>query len=68
MEALESSEAAILDRAIRPEIGGWPSTAAQAILGVGLAPEDRERMEQLMGKAKAGELSPAETQAMENYR
>jgi len=34
MDALESTEAAILDRAIRPSIGGWPRAAAEAILSV----------------------------------
>lgn len=64
----ENSEAAILDRVIRPDTGGWPRPAAEAILGVAFPPEDRARMEGLMEKAKIGELSPAEAQEMESYR
>jgi hypothetical protein len=68
METLESSEAAILDRVIRPSAGGWPRAAAEAILSVTFDTQDRERMSQLMDKAKAGDLSQAEAEAMENYR
>ena len=66
--ALESSEAAILDRVIRPEAGGWPRPAAEAILGVNFAPKDRERMHLLLEKAQAGDLSPAEAEEAEHYR
>jgi hypothetical protein len=68
MEALESSETAILDRVIRPDAGGWPRAAAEVILAVHFGPQDRERMSLLLEKAKAGELSPAEAEAIENYR
>jgi chromosome segregation and condensation protein ScpB len=68
METLESSEAAILDRVMRPNLGGWPRAAAEAILTVTFDPQDRERMSQLMEKAKAGDLSAEEAEEMENYR
>jgi hypothetical protein len=68
MEALESTEAAILDRVIRPSIGGWPRAAAEAILSVSFDAPDRERMTQLLQKAKAGELSESEAREIENYR
>ena len=68
MVTLESSEAAILDRVMRPNAGGWPRAAAEAILAVTFNSQDRERMSQLMEKAKAGNLSQAETEEMENYR
>jgi hypothetical protein len=64
----ESSEAAILDRVFRPDAGGWPRAVAEAILSVGFNENDRERMVGLLEKAKAGELSPQEAEAMENYR
>jgi hypothetical protein len=66
--ALESSEAAILDRVIRPEAGGWPRSAAEAILSVNFALKDRERMCLLLEKAQAGELSAFEAEEAEHYR
>jgi len=68
MDVVESSEAAILDRVIRPSAGGWPRAAAEAILSVTFDASDRERMALLMEKVKAGELSSLEAQEMENYR
>jgi len=68
MEALKSSEAAILDRVIRPDAGGWPRAAAKAILAVTFNARDRSRMSLLMEKAKAGNLSPREVEEVENYR
>jgi hypothetical protein len=68
METLESSEAAILDRIMRPSVGGWPRAAAEAILTVTFDTQDRERMSHLMEKAKAGDLSQSEVEEMENYR
>ena len=66
--ALESSEAAILDRVFRPNKGDWPRAAAEAILSVGFDQNDRDRMTQLLEKAKAGELSTDEAETLENYR
>ncbi len=66
--ALESSEAAILDRVFRPNAGDWPRAAAEAILSVGFDQNDRERMTQLLEKAKAGELSTEDAETLENYR
>ena len=68
MNAFKSSEAAILDRVIRPDTGGWPRAAAEAILAVTFGAEDRKRMSLLLEKAKAGHLSAAEAEAVENYR
>jgi len=65
---LESSEAAILDRVFRPDAGGWTRAGAEAILSVGFSETDRERMADLLEKAKAGELLPEEATALENYR
>ncbi len=66
--ALESSEAAILHRVFRPNAGDWPRAAAEAILSVGFNQNDRDRMTQLLEKAKAGELSTEEAETLENYR
>lgn len=66
--ALESSEAAILDRVFRSNAGDWPRAAAEAILSVGFNQSDRDRMTQLLEKAKAGELSTEDAETLENYR
>ena len=66
--ALESSEAAILDRVFRPNTGDWPRAAAEAILSVGFDQNDRDRMTQLLEMAKAGELSTEDAETLENYR
>jgi Ran GTPase-activating protein (RanGAP) involved in mRNA processing and transport len=65
---LESSEAAILNRVIQPESGDWPRAAAEAILGIGFNETDREQMTALLEKAKAGDLTNEESEALENYR
>ena len=69
MKALpESSEAAILDRVFRPDFGGWPEAAANAILTIGFDQDDRDCMARLLEKAKADALSPEEAEMLENYR
>ena len=65
---LESTEVAILDRVIQPDSGDWPRAAAEAILGIGFNETDRERMTVLLEKAKEGNLTNEESQALENYR
>jgi hypothetical protein len=65
---LESSEAAILERVIRPEAGDWPREAAQAILGLRFDRTDLEKMTMLLAKAKEGELTDGEESALEHYR
>jgi hypothetical protein len=65
---LESTEAAILNRVIQPESGDWSRAAAEAILGIGFDPKDREVMTLLLEKAESGSLSTEEAEALENYR
>lgn len=65
---LETSEAAILGRVFKPENGGWPVAAAEAMLGLSFDSEDRDRMTVLLEQAKAGELSAAEAEELEHYR
>lgn len=65
---LESSEAAILDRVIRPEMGSWPRSAAKAILNISFGSPDKARLSFLLEKAKNGSLSPSETEEIEHYR
>ena len=65
---LENSEAAILSRVIQPDSGDWPRAAAEAILGIGFSETDQEQMTVLLEKAKAGELTNEESEALEHYR
>ena len=65
---LESSEAAILGRVIQPEAGNWPQAAAEAILGIGFNETDKGQMTALLEKAKAGDLTNEESEALEHYR
>jgi Ran GTPase-activating protein (RanGAP) involved in mRNA processing and transport len=65
---LESSEAAILSRVIQPDSGDWPQAAAKAILGIAFNETDRERMTILLEKAKAGDITNEESEALEHYR
>lgn len=64
----ESTEAAILNRVFRPNAEPWPRAAAEAILTISFDPSDRDRMTVLLEKAKTGELSSEEAEALENYR
>ena len=59
---------AILNRVIQPHSGDWPRAAAEAIPGIGFDEIDRQRMTSLLEKAKAGDLSNEEAEALENYR
>ena len=65
---LENSEAAILDRVFQPDAGDWPRVAAEAIVRIGFAQTDQERMTLLLDKAKEEDLSAEEAEALENYR
>ena len=65
---LESSEAAILNRVIQLDSGGWSRAAAEAILAIGFNEADRQRMAVLLEKAKSGTLTKEESVALENYR
>ncbi len=67
-KTFEISEAAILDRVVRPHAAGWPRSAAEAILDLGFDQQDREHMAALLEKAKTGELSPEETGMIDHYR
>jgi Ran GTPase-activating protein (RanGAP) involved in mRNA processing and transport len=65
---LESSEAAILSRVIQPDSADWSRAASEAILGIGFNETDREQMSALLEKAKTGDLTNEESEALEHYR
>lgn len=64
----ESREIAIWRRVIRPETTGWTHAGAEAILQLGFQEVDRERMIDLLERAKAGELPDDEADELEKYR
>ncbi len=66
--ALETSEAAILSRVIRPDSGTLSREAAESILKFDFPPADIRRMNALAAKSRQGTLSPAQEAQLENYR
>jgi hypothetical protein len=55
-----TTEGAIWARIVDPETGHLTRAAAQTLLGFDFQPSDRERMDALAEKARAGTLSPRE--------
>jgi hypothetical protein len=68
MNAIPSSEIAILSRVIRPDRGDLPPQAAEAILQFDFDTEDRARMHELAQKNQTAELTNEEQMALESYR
>jgi hypothetical protein len=68
MNSASTTEAGIFSRIIQPESGGWGAAAAQAILQMAFAAEDRERMRVLLEKAKADELADSERAELLNFQ
>jgi hypothetical protein len=64
---VQNDEATILARVIRPD-GDLSPTAARAILKLGFAPDDRQRMHDLVSKNQDDSLTAAETRELESYR
>jgi hypothetical protein len=62
------SEAEILSRVIRPELGAWSKEAAESILRFAFPADDVQRMNALAAKLRDSSLSAAEEAELENYR
>ena len=62
-----ASETAILNRIIKPDEPVLPREFARVVLQWEFHPSDRQRMTQLLAKAKAGKLSRAEKVEAEKY-
>lgn len=62
-----TGEAEIWSRAIRPDVGDLPATAARELLRLHVAEEDATRVRELSGKANAGTLSSVETEELDHY-
>jgi hypothetical protein len=67
-QAVDNSEAAILDRLIFPERGELPAEAAWYLLALDFDQADRERMHALAAMAREGVLSPDEASETDSYR
>ena len=61
-------EAGILTRVFDPANGTWSAEAAQAVLAVSLPVADKQRMDELAAKARAGTLEGDEELEIEGYR
>jgi len=62
-----TSEAEIWSRAIRPEVGDLPATAAREMLRLQVANEDTARVRELSAKANTGNLTAVETEELDHY-
>lgn len=61
------SEVAIFGRVLEPDHATLDAAAAQAILALDFKQADKDRMRQLLAKAKAGTLTADEEIAIDNY-
>jgi phage gp29-like protein len=61
------SEVAIFGRVLEPDLATLDSAAAKAILDLKFKQADKDRMRQLLAKAKAGTLTADEEIAIDNY-
>jgi hypothetical protein len=62
-----ATEATIWSRVVDPRTGGFTPQAARALLKLDFSAADRARMEELVDKAHAGTLTPAERREAESY-
>jgi hypothetical protein len=64
---VETSEASILSRILKPETPSLTAAAAKAILEFDFDDADKERMHELSVKAQEGTLSSREQAALNNF-
>jgi hypothetical protein len=62
-----TTDGAIWARIVDPETGDLTRAAAQTLLGFDFQPGDRERMDELAEKARAGKLTPRERKEAEAF-
>jgi hypothetical protein len=62
-----TSEAAILSRVLEPDKPLLSTDAARSILALDFTPADRDRMNALSAKARAGTLTADENEELDNY-
>jgi hypothetical protein len=64
---VDTSEGAIFSRVLEPDQATLSSAAAKAILDLDFNQADKDRMRQLLAKAKEGCLTEDEQDAINNY-
>ena len=64
---IPNCDVAIMARIIQPERGDLSLAAARAFLKFEFNPQDQERMDALMAKARAGALTADEDNEMDDY-
>jgi hypothetical protein len=62
-----TSEVAIFSRVLEPDRATLSTAAARAILALGFAPADQDRMRLLSARAREGTLTPEEQAEINNY-
>lgn len=62
-----TSEAAIFSRVLEPDKPSLSADAALSILALDFAADDRDRMNVLSAKARAGTLTAEEDEELENF-
>jgi hypothetical protein len=62
-----TSEVAIFGRVLEPDEATLDAAAARAILNLDFKQADKDRMRQLLAKAKAGTLTAGEETEIDNY-
>jgi hypothetical protein len=67
LKQLPNNEAAILARLMGPSELMLSPQAAEAILAIGFSQTDKDRMQELAAKARAGILTPEEQDEVEDY-
>jgi hypothetical protein len=65
---MNSAEAAILSRMLKPERDDLSPEAARSFLKLEFDPEDLSRMHELALRAQGGSLTAAEESELESYR
>ena len=64
---MANNESAILSRLVGPDPATMTPEAAQAILTIGFSQADKDRMQALSAKARAGALTVQEEGEVESY-
>jgi hypothetical protein len=68
MNSADSTQNAILERAINPKAGNWSASTAHSLLEIKLTDRDLARADELARKAGEGTLSDAELAELNSFR
>jgi uncharacterized protein YnzC (UPF0291/DUF896 family) len=65
---VSTNQAAILGRTLIPDDREMPEDMARFLIGIRLTEQDTKRMNELVAKAREGNLAPDEEREIEDYR